>query len=241
MVLLHQMFTFIGRNLIMNNLDFWRRWVVANALGELVGLGATFSIGFLAFSATGEPRSVGAVLLLAGATVLTGAIEGAVLGWAQWRAMRTSFSISLKDWLAATLAGALSAWFLGIVPSTLMSIGEQSGGASSVEPPLVVMMFLGGAMGLVLGVVLAIPQWLVLKKHVEHAAWWIPANSLAWLFGMPIIFGGIDLASSVDCVLWMIVGVAATLFLTGATVGAIHGAFLTRFVEQSVSVRSESM
>jgi len=56
----------------MNNLDFWRRWVVANALGELVGLGATFSIGFLAFSVTGEPRSVGAVLLLAGATVLTG-------------------------------------------------------------------------------------------------------------------------------------------------------------------------
>ncbi len=50
MVLLNPMFTFIERNLIVNKLDLWQRWVVANALGELVGLGATFSIGFLAFS-----------------------------------------------------------------------------------------------------------------------------------------------------------------------------------------------
>ncbi len=154
--------------------------------------------------------------------------------------MRTSFSISLKDWLVAMLAGALSVWLLGIVPSTLMSIGEQSSGASSVEPPLVVMMLLGGAMGLVLGVVLAIPQWLVLKKHVEGAAWWIPANSLAWLFGMPIIFGGIDLASSVDSVLWIVVGVAA-LFLTGATIGAIHGAFLIRYTDSNIFSASASV
>ncbi len=34
--------------------DLWIRWVAANALAEVVGLGATFGVGALVISALGE-------------------------------------------------------------------------------------------------------------------------------------------------------------------------------------------
>ncbi len=210
----------------MNKLTLWQRWVAANALGELIGLGTTFSLGFLVFNAIGEPSSVSAILLLAGATVLTGAIEGTVVGLAQWQAMRIALPIVLKEWVLATLWGALCAWLLGIVPSTLMSLGEQASGTPAAEPPLAIMMLLGGAMGLILGIVLAFPQWLVLKKYVAHATWWFPANSLAWLVGMPIIFGGMDMAFASTSALAVGLAIALTLLIAGAAVGAVHGLFL---------------
>jgi hypothetical protein len=48
---------------------------------------------------------------------------------------------------------------------------------------------------------------------------------------MPVVFWGIDMAFKMPAwwqsVLWM----AATLFIAGAVVGAIHGLFLIRLVE----------
>lgn len=225
----------------MNRKRLWQRWVAANALGELIGLGSTFSLGFLAFSAVGEPNSVSAILFLAGATVLTGTIEGAVVGFAQWQAMRNAFPITLKEWLWATLWGALCAWLLGIVPSTLLSLGEQTSGAPATEPPLAVMMMLGGAMGLVLGVVLAFPQWLILKNYVARALWWFPANSLAWLLGMPIIFGGMDIAFTWASPLAIGAGIGLTLLIAGAAVGAVHGAFLVAMSADLKTIRAESL
>jgi len=43
----------------------WFRWVVANALGELIGLGATFAVGFATFSLLGEAQgTIGAIAML---------------------------------------------------------------------------------------------------------------------------------------------------------------------------------
>jgi hypothetical protein len=44
------------------------------------------------------------------------------------------------------------------------------------------------------GAVLSFAQWLVLRGKVKRAGLWIPANMLAWAFGMPVIFLGMDLA-----------------------------------------------
>ena len=75
---------------------------------------------------------------------------------------------------------------------------------------------------------LSFAQWLVLRKRVEHAGWWIPANMVAWLAGMPIIFWGIDAAQKSQPPLQAVLLLAGVLFLTGAVVGAIHGAFLVK-------------
>jgi peptidoglycan/LPS O-acetylase OafA/YrhL len=67
-----------------------------------------------------------------------------------------------------------------------------------------------------------------MRRKVERAAWWMPANMLAWLVGMPIIFWGIDAAQKGQPPLQAVLLLAGVLFLTGAVVGAIHGAFLAR-------------
>jgi hypothetical protein len=39
---------------------------------------------------------------------------------------------------------------------------------------------LAAGMGLILGTILGVPQWLALRRHVPKAGWWVPANALAW-------------------------------------------------------------
>jgi hypothetical protein len=86
-------------------------------------------------------------------------------------------------------------------------------------------------MGAVGGAVLSFAQWLAMRGKVRSAGIWIPANMLAWLFGMPIIFWGIDLAFKMTALWQSALVMAGTLFAAGAVVGAIHGLFLVRLTD----------
>jgi hypothetical protein len=143
--------------------------------------------------------------------------------------------MSLKAWWTATLLGALIAWFLGSLPSSLMGMGSERAGAGMIEPPLFLVLLLACGMGLILGVILALPQWRVLRRHVARAWVWLPANSLAWGVGMALIFAGIDIAQRMGSVAGILVAMAITLFITGAVTGSIHGAFLVRMTSTSTS------
>jgi hypothetical protein len=35
---------------------------------------------------------------------------------------------------------------------------------------------------------IGVPQWLVLRRHLPNAVWWIPANAIAWLVGVAVHF-----------------------------------------------------
>lgn len=83
-------------------------------------------------------------------------------------------------------------------------------------------------MGAVAGAVLSFAQWLVLRKAAARAGWWIPANMLAWFFGMPIIFWGIDAVQKVQSLGGALLLMALALLLAGVVVGGIHGVFLVR-------------
>ena len=124
--------------------------------------------------------------------------------------------------MVATLAGALVAWFLGSLPSTLMGVGSDQSGASSQEPETWLMLLLAAGMGLFLGVILALPQWRVLRRAAPRASIWLPANA-AWALGMPGIFAAVDLAYNAGTVAGAVAVMAAALALTGAAVGAVHG------------------
>lgn len=82
---------------------------------------------------------------------------------------------------------------------------------------------LAEAMGLGLGLVLAFPQWRVLRTAVPRAWVWLPANAAAWAVGMPIIFALIDLAQRSSSTAVIILTILMGLFITGAVVGAVHG------------------
>ncbi len=113
-----------------------------------------------------------------------------------------------------------------------MSMGEATGSsAPAAEPAQWIVLLLAAGMGAVGGAVLSFAQWLVLRKKVQHAGTWIPANMLAWTFGMPIIFWGIDMAFKMSTIWQSVLLMAGTLFVAGAVVGGIHGYFLVRLKE----------
>ena len=58
---------------------------------------------------------------------------------------------------------------------------------------------------------------------MRHAALWMPANALAWAFGMVTIFAGMDLALGDGFGPGTVPKLGLTLLWCGATVGTIHG------------------
>jgi hypothetical protein len=218
----------------MTKNQLWARWTLANALSEMVGLGLTFLITGLVFSnldGLGEMTSILSTFVLA---VASGAVEATFVGLAQWWAMHPWFpGIGRFAWWRGTLIGALVAYGLGYLPSTIMSMGEATASSAPMaEPPQWVILLLAAGMGAVGGVVLSFAQWLVMRGKVKRASLWIPANMLAWTFGMPVIFWGIDMAFRMSAIWQSVLLMAATLFVAGAVVGGIHGLFLVKLAEQ---------
>ena len=209
------------------NRRLYLRWIAANSLAELLGLGVTFALDILLFTRLPEPTRLVPAL---GLILLTTAT---VVGLLQWSVLRAPFpQVTRRAWLLATLAGALVAWFLGSLPSTLIGLGGDPSGATAQEPETWLMMLLAAGMGLVLGLILALPQWRVLRRHAGRAWAWLPANAVAWALGMPVIFAAVDLAYRSGTVAGAAGIMAAALALTGAIVGAVHGVALLWLVRE---------
>ena len=212
----------------------WRRWVAANAVAEVVGLGLTLGLTGLVIGRLASIGGLAGVGLAFAAAVVSGTIEASIVGLAQWAAMRPWLpQISCRAWWLATLAGALLAYVLGYLPSTLINLMQSSADASAApmaEPPQAVVLLLAAGLGAVAGAILSFAQYLALRGRVAHAGRWIPANMLAWAVGMPIVFWAMDLAFKLPALWQSVAIVIAALLLMGAVVGAIHGAFLVRMV-----------
>ncbi len=210
---------------------FWLHWVLANALCEAVGLSAVLLVGFgiLGRAAEGLPGAWPLLASVAGG-VLLGVFEGVVVGAAQGIVLRRRLSgLALRSWAVATVIGAMVAWGLGMLPSTLMSAGAE-GAQAAAEAPEWLTYVMAAGLGLVAGVILAFAQWIVLRTApgVRRAALWLPANSLAWCLGMPVVFAGMGSIPAGASVVQAVPVVVAATAAAGAVVGAVHGAVLVR-------------
>ena len=221
-----------------NHRQLWFRWMGANALGELFGLGLTFLITAFAFSKLDSQQTLTSILLSSAFAVTSGAVEATIVGLAQWWAMHPWFpAITRLSWWLATLVGALLAYGLGYLPSTLMSMGQDaSGAAPAAEPPQWLTLLLAAALGAVAGAVLSLAQWWVLRRHARRGWLWVPANMLAWAVGMPIIFWSIDLAFKMAAPWQSVLVIIGGLLVMGAAVGAIEGRFLMTMVPEGPPV-----
>lgn len=204
----------------------WLRWITANGLSELIGLGATFATIGLLLSGVDAQEMTG-VLFSFAIAVFSGVIEATIVSLAQWWAMHPWFPmIGLFVWWRATLIGALLGYALGYLPSTLMSMGDAATQTSQAEPPQWMTLLLAAGLGAVAGAVLSFAQWLVLRRHVKRGGLWVPANMLAWAFGMPVIFLGMDIAFKMAESWQSVLVIGGALLVAGTIVGAIHGKFL---------------
>jgi len=200
---------------------------MANSIAETVGLGAAFGIGAIFFPYLSVPGILIALATVAVAVLAGTLIEGTVVGTAQWIVLRRPLpAMKWRVWVLATSTGAFVAWTLGMLPSTLMSAGSETGGSAPSKPSEAMVYGLAALMGLAAGMILGTPQWLVLRSHVRRAAWWIVANALAWVPGMVLAFVGADFIFSAGSGVSTVMLAIVTLAALGGIVGAIHGLVL---------------
>ena len=215
-----------------------RAWVLANAVGETLGLGLGALIGLpgQVWLAARMPALPAAVVAAIGFAL----IEGSIVGYAQWRVLaRLAPRVSTGAWLAATIAGGLTAWLCVSIPFALIPDSAGSGQPAG-EPPLVVQLLVMAVAGLAAGPILGLWQAVVLRARLSIRPWaWVWANSRARAVGLPIVqlvAGGLPAGTPS----WTVVVVAVgTLAIAGCVVGRIHGPTLLRLVGSGDAVRGE--
>ena len=99
--------------------------------------------------------------------ILLGTLEGVLVGIAQrWALHHQLPGISAGSWVGATALGAFVAWVLGMIPSTLMSLGAEATDAAMPEIADLLQYALAVPLGMVAGLILSFPQALVLRRWV---------------------------------------------------------------------------
>ena len=189
----------------------WLWWVLASTVGWAAG-------GYVGV-AMGEGLSRGIIV-----TGYMGVAAGVtVAGALQWLVLRRQ--VARAGWWVVT--GIMSGAVVGVLAVGLgwgvSVVGRLVGGAAwganwgpdwSADP--------GGDVGWVAGVaaggtVLGVLQWLVLRRQVARAGWWVLASTVGWVVG-GLVSGITDAAVG-----WAVLG---------AVYGAITGAVLVWLLRQ---------
>ncbi len=197
--------------------EFWLRWTAYTTVGEFAGFSAPALTGAVVF-ALGFPDAA-----MIPPLVLAGVVEGSVLGFAQAVAMGPYVpGLARPDWVRASALGAAVAWTLGMTQGTLWDDLESVGAAALI--PVAVLL------SAVLLLSLPVAQWVVLRRHVAGAGWWIPANIAAWAAGMVWVFAAMSLVGEDDPAGRAAAIGAASGGLMGLTAAAVTGGVLVRLL-----------
>lgn len=217
----------------MASTSFYPRWVAANGVAELFGLGGTLALGgALVRAAPSVDQSAALILVTALLAVIAGTLlEGVLLGACQTWALRAALPrLEAVAWIRATALGAGLAWTVGMVPSTvigLLTLGTPAAPAAPpAEPSAGIEFLLAAGLGAILGPFLGMPQGSVLRRHGGQRGRWVVANVAAWAVGMPIVFATMSTLPPDPSAPRLIATIATGTLATGLVVGAIHGRVL---------------
>lgn len=114
---------------------------------------------------------------------------GVAVGLAQWLVLRQVIRRA-GWWILASTVG----WGIGwaIIVTGLVVPPNGTGLTALIS-------------GAILGIYIGLAQWIVLRRNVAQAGWWLPASIAGWMMGLLGLFGTI---------------------LTGAVVGVVTGLML---------------
>jgi len=193
-----------------NLAKIWVEWTAATLIGYIVGILAILP-WMINFAYSEQESSVSGLI--------GGAVLGAVLGLGQWLILRRYTTHSL-GWIVLTLAGAtlglaVGVWLGEILPLNIAWTAAR--GAPGLPWIAIVQSSITGAM---LGIGLGGAQWLLLRRTVNNAAFWIVGNAVAWLLALAL---GAAFTESI--------GVLGALFVTGLTGGLITGLVLQKLLQ----------
>jgi hypothetical protein len=181
---------------------FWIGWVLASTVGLAVGFTIGFAVGLVV------DYDVGSVLGI----VLGGAVFGAALGTAQWLVLHKRVSLS-GWWVLASTVG----WAVGL------AVGRAVALVVDDAQIFAIVLAVGGASA-------GIAQWIVLRRHVTQAGWWVLASIVAG----GATGGAVDLFKVLEG--WPLGIVFLALPVIGAVVlagyGAITGSIMVWLLRQ---------
>jgi uncharacterized integral membrane protein len=214
----------------------YRQWTFSCAAGEFIGIAVAAAVAVGHFRLAGEPVTTSqkaiAMLVMLGA----GAVEGTMITLFQWRVLRHSLPrLTLRRWAVVTIAAAVTGWFLGMLPSLLMSDDPSRPAAPAFDPPLWLVGLLAGASGLVFGAMFGWIQWLELRKHLPKAGKWIVANMWGWGLGITWIYLAATLPDETTPIGVTVLLGAMAGALAGLSVGAITGLSLKVLLQGNAS------
>lgn len=107
---------------------FYRHWIAACTVGELMGIGVATAAGVTLNSVVGEPQSLGARVLVLVVLAVVGVVEGGALAALQWRVLRHRLPrLSAGEWVG--VAVAVTGWIVGMTPSLFLSHESSTSGA----------------------------------------------------------------------------------------------------------------
>ena len=148
---------------------FYFRWVALNAIAVIMAHYITWAI----MSLVTERGDDGLFLYL------LFPIIGLLTGILQYILLRR-YLPHMGWWIAATFLGWLMPFVIGFIFSSVIIPGNST-----------VRIVLGM---IVLGTTVALPQWWLLRKRVQHAWWWVLVSGLAWgMVGLYDLFTLYDL------------------------------------------------
>jgi hypothetical protein len=178
------------------------RWIFASTVGLIVGLAVYVPIlvGF------GSELSFAVQSLI---SAIAGAIFGASLGIAQGIVLRRR-PFQPGRWVLVSIVGG------SVGGAVALSMGEAVGDASSFELAVTVGFT-------VIGAFVGIAQWIVLRRQLPRAGWWILAGSMGTAGTMAAALAARET-----------VGVSAALALI--IYGAITGSVLLWLLRQSAAI-----
>jgi hypothetical protein len=124
-------------------------------------------------------------------------------------------------WTAATAIAAGLAWAIGMTPSTLGGFTEDHPGVIIAGAVVFAPILLNS---------IGVAQWWVLRAHIAGAGWWVPANAVGWLAGLPAVFIAMMLVPSDAGVGVRAAAAVAGAVTMGAIVAVITGFALSRLL-----------
>jgi hypothetical protein len=150
---------------------FWLWWLFATLVGTIIGM----AIVFLGLTALSNNPSQAAQAVRG---FVIGAFFGATVGTAQWFVLRRYFD-RVGWWVLLTFIGWVAYWGL-----RNMNLLVKAHGIAFIPDLLNLAIF---------GVILGVLQWLLLRKKIHSAGWWMLANIVGMMLAA-LITDAIDTA-----------------------------------------------
>jgi len=196
------------------------RWILFCGMAEFLGIAFAAILAVLGMGWEDQLINLPIWLLPFSLALLSGGLEGAIVGRLQWTILREIYPrIRAFSWMGVTILAAVIAWLLGLLPGTLMA----GSGADTNEPSNAMMIGMGALMGLFLGTLFGLFQHSILRRVVHQSSLWILANAIGWTIGMALIFAAAAWVQE-GWPIWLIGGVAGLSgLLAGFSVGLSTG------------------